>query len=400
MDLLPSLHELTALYNHNNQLLIMIGIMIFAFLPLLIIVQRIITIIISKTIKIKGEHFAKIIKKYKVSIYILHSFISIYLIAWSEIFDQAKLLSTFVIHIKNLVLFVYMTVFISALLLEIVNIFVDFYKTKLESQLTSIILHSQIIKTIIIVCTILIVLAHILSVSMTTLFTSLGATAALLTFVFKDTILGLFASIQLTLQDIIRIGDWISISAHNTEGVVEEITITVVKIRNFDETITTIPTGTLFSTSVKNWRGMENKGGRRIKRALIIDIDTIKFCDVAALNQIRQNKLIADSIKSVPQLLQNEGNVTNLTLFRYYLSNYLKEHQGIHKEWFSFMIRELAPTPNGLPVEVYVFAKDTSWENYEKLQAEIFDHIFGILSTFELKAFQNKMQNISNIKKS
>lgn len=392
MDL-PSLHELISLYQKNDELIIMIAVMVLAFFPLLIMIRRVITITISRAIKVKGATFANIIKKYKVSLYILHSFISIYLIIWSEIFDQAKLLSPFVVHIKNLVLFVYMTIFISALLIEIVNIFADTYKIKLTAQLTSIILHSQIIKTMIIICTVFIILAHIFNVSMTTLFTSLGATAALLTFVFKDTILGLFASIQLTLQDIVRIGDWINVPAYNTEGVVEEITITVVKIRNFDETITTIPTGTLFSTSVQNWRGMENKGGRRIKRAVIIDMETIQFCNTAMINKIKASKLVSNLISKNSDLLKNHKQLTNLTLFRHYLSNYLKTHHGIHKEWFSFLIRELAPNPNGLPVEVYVFAKDTSWDSYENLQAEIFDHIFGVLPIFELKVFQNKIQN-------
>ncbi|MCB2202266.1 mechanosensitive ion channel family protein [bacterium] len=234
------------------------------------------------------------------------------------------------------------------------------------------------------------------------LLTGLGAMTAVLLLVFKDTILGLVASVQLSTNDMVRIGDWIEMPKYGADGDVIDVTLHTVKVQNWDKTITTIPSYALISDSFRNWRGMKESGGRRIKRALNIDLSTVQFCSAEMLDRFEKYQLIADYIRTRREeiaqfnkengvdssILVNGRNMTNLGTFRAYVAAYLRSHPRVHKD-MTFLIRYLAPGDNGLPLEIYVFSNDQVWANYEAIQADIFDHIFAVLPYFELRAFQH-----------
>lgn len=231
--------------------------------------------------------------------------------------------------------------------------------------------------------------------------TALGALSAVLLLIFKDTILGFVASIQVSVNDTVRIGDWISMEKYGADGDVYEINLSTVKVRNFDNTITTIPTYYLISDSFKNWRGMSMSGGRRIKRAVIIKAPSIKFLTKEEIAGFKKVQLIADYIDHRQSdidkhnelnnidksILLNGRNITNFGLFRKYIDSYLHQHPAINKEMM-IMSRQLEPTPTGIPLEVYAFSKDKVWENYEHIMADIFDHIFAAVPYFQLEIFE------------
>lgn len=205
----------------------------------------------------------------------------------------------------------------------------------------------------------------------------LGASAAVLMLIFKDSIMGLVAGVQLSANDMLRPGDWISMPKYNADGTIIDVSLTTVKVRNWDNTITTVPPYALVSDSFLNWRGMFDSGGRRIKRSLFIDINSISFC----------SKELIEKYKNEGLLKNNEERVVNLTLFRQYLENYLRNRSDVN-QGMTIMTRQLQSTPQGLPLELYFFFNGTAWVDYEHLQAEIFEYIFAILPEFNLKAFQ------------
>ncbi|WP_297093964.1 mechanosensitive ion channel domain-containing protein [uncultured Draconibacterium sp.] len=235
----------------------------------------------------------------------------------------------------------------------------------------------------------------------TALLAGLGAIAAVLLLVFRDTILGFVASIQLSANDMVKIGDWIQMEAHRADGTVIDITLNTVKVQNWDKTITTIPTYALVSESFFNWKGMEESGGRRIKRSVAIDTNTIKFCDAAMLERFEKFDLIRDYVNDKERELKehNKGrnlkdedfisgrHQTNVGIFRKYLEVYLRQHPKI-KQDLTFLVRQLQPAGKGLPIEIYVFSADQEWAKYEAIQADIFDHIFAVIPEFELRVFQ------------
>ncbi len=230
----------------------------------------------------------------------------------------------------------------------------------------------------------------------------LGGFTVVLLLVFKDTILGFVASIQLSGLDMIRVGDWIEMPKYGADGDVIDVTIHTVKVRNWDKTITTIPTYSLVSDAFKNWRGMSESGGRRIKRAIHIDLSSIKFCNDEMLERFRKFDLIKNYIAEKqeeissynkeqtlnPEQLINGRRQTNIGVFRAYIIAYLKIHPKIHQS-MTFLVRHLEPTQYGLPVQIYVFSKDQVWANYEAIQADIFDHLLAAVPEFDLRVFQN-----------
>lgn len=230
----------------------------------------------------------------------------------------------------------------------------------------------------------------------------LGTMAAVLLLVFKDTILGFVASVQLSANDMVRIGEWISMPSHGADGTVEEITLNTVKVQNWDKTISTIPTYALVSKSFNNWRGMEESGGRRIKRNIQIDMKSVKLCSDEMINKFAQITLLKPYIESKNIELKeynekhgidnsvpiNGRRMSNLGTFRSYLEVYLKQHPKINND-MTFLVRQLQPNEKGIPIEIYVFSNDTAWANYEAIQADIFDHILAILPEFDLAVFQN-----------
>ena len=229
----------------------------------------------------------------------------------------------------------------------------------------------------------------------------LGALTAVLMFVFKDVLMGFVAGIQLIANKMVAPKDWIEMPKYGADGDVLEITLTTVKVQNFDNTITTIPTYALINESFKNWRNMNLSGGRRIKRYVNIDLGSIKFCSSEMLEQFKRIQLISQYIQNRQEeilvynkkhqvdesTLVNGRRLTNIGVFRSYVEAYLRQHPMIHKD-MTFLIRQLSPSENGLPIEIYVFCKDTNWTAYEAIQADIFDHILAVVPEFDLLVFQ------------
>ncbi|MDB2342683.1 mechanosensitive ion channel family protein [Flavobacteriaceae bacterium] len=234
-----------------------------------------------------------------------------------------------------------------------------------------------------------------------TFLTTLGALSAVLLFVFKDTILGFVASVQITVNDTVRIGDWITMPGNNADGDVISISLSAVQIQNFDKTITSIPTYKLLSDAFINWRGMSDSDGRRIKRSLLIKISSIRFLEAEELVEIEKIERIKPFIekrkaeiessnqreKNDKKLLINGRNFTNLGLFRNYTEAYLKEHPMVNPN-MTIMCRQLSPTAQGIPLEVYVFSVDKDWKNYEHIAADIFDHLLAATKYFNLECFE------------
>ncbi|MCD8044465.1 MAG: mechanosensitive ion channel family protein [Tannerellaceae bacterium] len=260
----------------------------------------------------------------------------------------------------------------------------------------------QIIQVTIIFIGAILIIATLMNQKATTLFAGLGASAAILTLVFKDTLMGFVAGIQLTANDMLRPGDWITMDKYGADGSVIDVTLHAVKVRNFDKTITTIPPYALVTDSFQNWRGMFESGGRRVKRSVYIDMNSVKFCTPEMLEKFRHISLIKDYIDEKEKELKEYNEIhnidssvwvngrrqTNLGVFRAYLANYLKNHPYVHREFYC-MVRHLQPTEKGIPIELYFFITNTEWVTYEGLQADVFDHVLAVIPEFELSVFQN-----------
>ena len=278
---------------------------------------------------------------------------------------------------------------------------VDIYRSTKTSREISIKGLIQFLKVILYFLCGVFVVSVLLGKSPFYLLSGLTALTAVLLLIFRDAILGLVAGIQLSVNRMVARGDWIEMPKYGADGDVLDVTLTTVKVQNWDKTITTIPTYSLISESFKNWRGMQDSGGRRIKRSVHIDISTVKFLDEQMIERFGKIQYITDHIEHKKQELAeyNELNqvdlshlangrrMTNVGTFRAYVEAYLKNHPQISQE-MTFLVRQLAPTPKGLPIEIYVFCKDKVWANYEAIQGDIFDHILAIIPIFDLQAFQ------------
>ena len=260
----------------------------------------------------------------------------------------------------------------------------------------------QVVKLIVYCVAAIAALSLVLGKSPVLLLSGLGAMTAVLMLVFKDPILGFIGGIQLSANQMVAPGDWIEMPKYGADGDVIEVGLTSVKIRNFDKTITTIPTYALIGESFKNWRGMSESGGRRIKRAINIDMNSIHFCDDETLARLAKVPHMAAYLERKQQELarwkaehdtdvdrpSNLRRLTNVGTFRAYISAYLRNHSLIHQE-MTFLVRHLAPSAQGLPIEIYVFSRDTDWGRYEDLQADIFDHILAMAPEFGLSVYQS-----------
>lgn len=247
------------------------------------------------------------------------------------------------------------------------------------------------------------VLSILINTSLATLFAGLGAFMAVLLLIFKDSILGFVAGWQLSSNDMLRMGDWITTPKHGADGTVEEVSLYSVKVRNFDNTIVTIPPYSLVSDSFQNWRGMEESEGRRIKRSINIDMTSIKFCTPEMIERFGRIHYLKDYIENTEKIITtyNEDNKvdntilvngrrqTNIGVFRAYLQAYINNHPDINQN-LTCIVRQLQPSEKGVPVEIYCFTKDKSWVNYENVQSDIFDHVMAIVGQFDLKIYQLK----------
>lgn len=244
----------------------------------------------------------------------------------------------------------------------------------------------QMINLVAIGIGIILIISILIDQNAATILAGLGASAAVLMLIFKDSILGLVAGVQLSANDMLRPGDWITMPKYGADGDVLEVSLTTVKVRNFNKTITTIPPYALVSDSFQNWRGMRETGGRRIKRSIFIDMTTVHFCSDKEKIMFASRGWI-DEAQAKP-----ETQVVNLYVFRSYLQNYLREHPRTHKE-LMIMVRQMQPTSEGLPLEIYCFSNTTVWPEYEQIQGEIFDHILAVIPEFGLRIFQRPSGN-------
>lgn len=264
----------------------------------------------------------------------------------------------------------------------------------------------QVVKIILFIWGVILLIGILTGQSPWALLGGLGAMTAVLLLIFRDTILSFVASIQISNYDLVKVGDWIEMKQFGADGDVIDISLNVIKVQNWDKTITTIPTYKLIDSSFKNWKGMTESGGRRISRSIFIDMNSIKFCDeemIAKYNTIQVlKKYLEEKQKEVDNwnkqnnidgtIPVNGRRITNIGTFRAYLENYLKNRKDINQN-LTFLIRQLAPTEHGLPIQIYVFTNTTEWGKYEAIQSDIFDHILAVIPYFGLKVYQTPSGN-------
>ena len=299
-------------------------------------------------------------------------------------------------------LLIYMIIILALVLDSLLNTFEDVYQSFRASKEIPIKGFIQVLKLLLYFVTVIFVISILLNKTPVYLFSGIGALAAVMMLVFRDSILGFVAGIQLAANKMVSVGDWIEMPKYGADGDVLEVALTTVKVQNWDKTITTIPTYALISESFKNWRGMSESGGRRIKRSVNLDMSSIRFCDTEMLERFGKIQYISEYIETKKSELKefnkatkvdnaslvNGRRMTNIGTFRAYVKAFLQNHPMINQD-MTFLIRQLPPTEHGLPIEIYVFSKDQVWANYEAIQADIFDHVLAVVPEFDLRVYQN-----------
>jgi miniconductance mechanosensitive channel len=298
--------------------------------------------------------------------------------------------------------FLYLLIVILLTFQALLRAFEDIYNTFPFAYDRPIKGYLQVIQLLAIIIGILVAVSIIFNVKVTAIIAGMGALAAVLMLIFRDSILGLVAGVQLSANRMVRVGDWISMPGHNADGTVQEISLNTVKVRNWDKTISTIPTYAMVSNSFVNWRGMEESGGRRIARSVFIDTHSVKFCTSEMLEQFKKihhlKSYIEERQKEIEEynkqheidesLPVNGRRMTNLGIFRKYLENYLIKHPKINEK-MTLIVRHLDPGEKGIPIQIYAFSREQEWAKFEAVQADIFDHILAIIPLFDLQIFQN-----------
>jgi miniconductance mechanosensitive channel len=297
--------------------------------------------------------------------------------------------------------YVYMVLAGTIVLTSFVEAWHAIYNTLPISQHRHIKGYVQVVKIIVVVIAILVVISVVFNTDIRAVITGLGAMAAVLILVFKDTLLGLVASIQLSVNQMLKVGDWISIPGRNVDGNVTDITLNTVKIQNFDKTIITVPTYSLVNESFQNWKGMEEAGVRQIKRSILIDLRSITFLSSELRKNLARNKVINEFLETnakhaAGKSLQfdnedtpffNTSQITNLSVFRFYAERYLRQHPMIDTDQ-ALIVRHREPEAKGLPLQIYAFTKNNQFVTYENIQSEIFEHLLAIMNEFGLKVYQ------------
>lgn len=382
---------------------VLIGIGIVAMIAVIadFITKKVFLKVVRRIAKRTSTQWDDIILEKNVFNRIAHlvpAFIAYYLLGF--VFADERFAS--VLTLLKSAIGVYMVIMVLLAIDAFINSVLHIYNTLEISKNRPISGYIQVVKIIVYFVAIILIISIVFKQSPMTLLKGLGAMAAILILVFKDTILGFVASIQLSANEMLRIGDWISMPSHGADGTVLQITLNTVKVQNWDKTISTIPTYALVSESYNNWRGMEESGGRRIKRSITLDMKSVKFCTPEMLDRFKQIRFLKEYIenkqKEIEQynkdnnigeeIVVNGRRMTNIGTFRKYLEEYLKHHPKIHKE-MTFLVRQLQPNEKGIGIEIYVFSSDKAWANYEAIQADIFDHVLAIIPEFELRVFQN-----------
>ncbi len=370
---------------------------IIAVLVHLLVKKIIIYYIIKFTNRVKKEGENYFIKR-KVYQRLLHLIPATIIYSLSPIFLLEYPIS---LGVTNKLVTIYFIVMIFGAIQGLIRVLEDYYNKKPYSSDRSIRSYTQLIILITYLIAALIIVSYLFDVKVTKIFAGLGALAAVLMLVFKDTIMGLVAGIQLSANKMVHVGDWIEMPSYNADGDVLEITLNNVKVQNWDKTITNIPTYALVSNPFINWRGMQESGGRRIKRSISIDMQSVKFCTPEMLEKFKKIHHLKDYIEEREREIEeynkehniddsvivNGRRLTNLGIFRQYLDHYCRTNPRVNTN-LTFLIRHLQPTDAGIPIEVYIFSADNRWAKYEELQADIFDHILAVIPEFELTVFQ------------
>ncbi len=328
-----------------------------------------------------------------------------YRIAWmaplGAIFALAYLAPAYELVLRRVALFLMMWITVVTIngLMDALN---EIYESRPGFNGVSIQSYLDIAKIMLMVVAVILSISLFSGESPVVLLTGLGALTAVLLLIFQDTILSLVASVQIAANDLIKEGDFIEVPSYGAEGEVVNISLHTIKVQNSDKTFTVIPTFKIVDVAYKNWRGMRESGGRRIQRSLLVDMNTVRFCDEELLVRLQKIDLIHDYLQeriAMIQAYQKEHadhydspldgpQITNTEVFRIYIERYLRSRKDIHQEGMPFLVRTLAATPSGLPIELYVFARTTQWEVYEGIQAEIFDHLLAAAGHFDLRVFQ------------
>lgn len=375
--------------------IIMIGLIVLLCIVANWVAKKIVLRVIAKVITKNKFHWDDILLERKVFHKLSHLVPALLIFSFASVFPKYQLFIE-----KGAV--IYLIVVGLAALNTALNAADDIYRTYEISKEKPIKGFIQVVKIILFIIGAILVVSNLIGQSPLLLLSGLGALSAVLMVIFKDSLLGLVAGVQLTSNDMVRVGDWIEMPKYNADGDVIEISLNVVKVMNFDKTITTIPSYALISDSFKNWRGMQTAGGRRIKRSVYIDTSSIQFCTDEMIGKFREIHYLTDYINEKQQEIEefNQANqindairvngrrMTNIGVFRAYIFNYLKNHPKIHKD-MTLIVRQLAAGENGLPLEIYAFTNETKWTVYEAIQSDIFDHIFAVAPEFGLRIFQN-----------
>ena len=372
-------------------LLIIIAIAVLSRIVLRKLILKPIRFIIKKTPNIWDNAFVKRNVLDRISYFL--PVIIIY--ATASQFPEIQ----YIIEKISLSIIWFLSAFVIASIMDSINEIYSGFKISVTRPIKGLI---QILKIIIYIVSMIMIFSTLSETSPLGVLTAIGALTAVLLIVFKDTLLAVVASFQITTDNLVNLGDWISVPQYDADGEVIDISLHIVKVKNWDKTITTIPIYSLVSNSFRNYKSMILSGGRRIKRSLLIDMSSIKFLTEEDIYKLKRIHFIKDYLdkKTVEVEKFNRDNkidtsipangrkLTNIGTFRAYILEYLKNNEHIRKD-LTYMVRQLPPTEQGLPIEIYAFSNDTNWINYENIQSDIFDHIFAIVSQFDLRVFQN-----------
>ena len=384
----------------DNPYIILLISILFAYI-LFLVTNQIILRSIAKIFRKTSTKFDDILLEQKVFNKLPYLIPLIFLYSLRDVVPFFKSVDRFLIALIALIILISLNALINA-----IN---DVYRKSKFAEKLNIKSYAQVVKLILNSVGIIIIAALLAGKSPIYFLSGLGALTAVLILVFKDTILSLVSSVQISSNDLFKIGDWIEAPQFGADGNVIDIALHSVKVQNWDKTICVVPTNQLINSSFKNWRGMSESGGRRIKRSIKINMKSIKFCSDSMIEKFKTIYLLKDYIEEKLKEINvhnidkkineadvvNRRSLTNVGTFRAYIKFYLKNNAKIHND-MTFLVRQLAPQSDGLPIEIYVFSNDTNWVNYETIQSDIFDHLLAILPEFDLEVFQNLTGNLES----
>ena len=384
----------------ENPYIILLISILFAYI-LFLVTNQIILRSIAKIFRKTSTKFDDILLEQKVFNKLPYLIPLIFLYSLRDVVPFFKSVDRFLIALIALIILISLNALINA-----IN---DVYRKSKFAEKLNIKSYAQVVKLILNSVGIIIIAALLAGKSPIYFLSGLGALTAVLILVFKDTILSLVSSVQISSNDLFKIGDWIEAPQFGADGNVIDIALHSVKVQNWDKTICVVPTNQLINSSFKNWRGMSESGGRRIKRSIKINMKSIKFCSDSMIEKFKTIYLLKDymeeklkeiNVHNIDKKINeadvvNRRSLTNVGTFRAYIKFYLKNNAKIHND-MTFLVRQLAPQSDGLPIEIYVFSNDTNWVNYEGIQSDIFDHLLAILPEFDLEVFQNLTGNLES----